>query len=258
MQTESGHFAMWPGDTQPVTYITPFVAEMLLIARDGGHAVPERVLDLALSRLNEDLLSGGNTQYQYEHYEHLRLAEMAHAGYVLARVGRAPVGTLRALFDNERGKLVGGLPLMHLAAAFKAMGDAPRATQAAEEAFGKDWKRPEWLGDYGSDLRDLGVMLALAQEAGLAKPEYAARAYDLARTISGEDGLVWFSTQDQLAVLRLGKALAATAPSSFAASVSVGGNVSESTGRALVSRAFDPAQLAAGVRITPSGGAGCR
>lgn len=255
MQTDSGHFAMWPGDTQPVTYITPYVAEMLLLARDGGHPIPERVLDKALSRLNEDLLSGGNTQYQYEHYEHLRLAEMAHAGYVLSRVGRAPVGTLRALFDNERGKLVGGLPLMHLAAAFKAMGDAPRAQQAAEEAFGKDWKRPDWLGDYGSDLRDLGVMLALAQEAGLSRPEYAARAYDLARTLSGERGTVWFSTQDQLAILRLGKALAALAPRSFAASVSVGGNVSESTGRALVSRAFDPAQLGAGVRITPSGGA---
>jgi uncharacterized protein YfaS (alpha-2-macroglobulin family) len=255
MQTDGGHFAMWPGDTQPVTSMTPYVAEMLLIAREAGQTIPERVLDKALSRLNEDLLSGGNTQYQYEHYEHLRLAEMAHAGYVLARVGRAPVGTLRALFDNERGKLVGALPLMHLAAAFKAMGDVPRAEKAAEEAFGKSWKRPEWLGDYGSELRDLGVMLALAQEAGLAKPEYAARAYDLARTLSGESGVVWFSTQDQLAILRLGKALAAQAPRSFAASVAIGGDVSESTGRALVSRAFDPAQLAAGVRITPSGGA---
>lgn len=255
MQTESGHFAMWPGESQPVTYLTPYVAEMLLIARESGQAVPEAVLDKALSRLNDDLLSGGNSQYQYEHYEHLRLAEMAHAGYVLARVGRAPVGTLRALFDNEREKLLGALPLMHLAAAFKAMGDTPRAEKAAEEAFGKTWQRPRWLGDYGSDLRDLGLMLALAQEAGLARPEYAGRAYDLARTLAGENDTVWLSTQDQLAILRLGKALAAAAPRSFAASVVVGGSVSESTGRALVSRAFDPAQLAAGVRITPSGGA---
>jgi len=255
MQTDSGHFAMWPGETQPVTAMTPYVAEMLLLARESGQAVPEQVLDKALTRLNEDLLSGGNTQYQYEHYEHLRLAEMAHAGYVLSRVERAPVGTLRALFDNERGKFVAPLPLAHLAAAFQRMGDGERARKAMEEAFTRDFKRPGWLGDYGSELRDLGVMLALAAESGLSKPEYAARAYDLARGLAAGDRIWWLSTQDQLAVLRLGRALAVDAPTSFAASVAVGGSVSESTGRALVSRAFDPAQLAAGVRITPSGGA---
>ena len=31
-------------------------------------------------------------------------AYQAHAGYVLARVNRAPLGTLRALYDNERSK----------------------------------------------------------------------------------------------------------------------------------------------------------
>jgi hypothetical protein len=70
------------------------------------------VLNKALDRINEDLLGGGNTHYEYEHYEHLRLAEMAHGGYVLARVGRAPVGTLRAMYDNERGSLLGPLPLV--------------------------------------------------------------------------------------------------------------------------------------------------
>ncbi len=254
MQVDSGHFAMWPGDTQPVTAMTPYVTEMLLAARDAGYAVPARTLDKALARLNEDLLGGGNTQYQYTHYEHLRLAEMAHAGYVLARVERAPVGTLRALYDNERGKLLGPLPLVHLGAALKLMGDQPRAEQAVAEAFTREFERPEWLGDYGSKLRDLGVMLAVAQEAGLAKPEYAARADDLARELGGGRGNWYLSTQEQIAILRLGKALAVDAPRSFAASVAVGGSVSESTGRAQVSRAFDAAQLAAGVRITPSGG----
>lgn len=255
MQLDNGHFAMWPGQTEAVTAMTPYVAEMLVLARDSGYAVPEAVLERALARLNEDLLSGGNTQYQYEHYEHLRLAEMAHAGYVLARLQRAPVGTLRALYDNERGKFVAPLPLVHLGAALKLMGDAQRGEAAVAEAFGKDWERPQWLGDYGSSLRDLGQMLAIAQESGLARSEYAARAYDLARELSSGRPALWLSTQEQVAILRLGKALAGAAPRSFAASIAVGGSVDESTGRSVVSRSFDPAQLAAGVRITPSGGA---
>jgi len=254
MQTESGHFVMWPGDSNPATAMTPYVAEMLLAAKDAGYAVPENVLDKALKRLSDDMLSGGNTQYQYENYEHLRLAEMAHAGYVLARVGRAPVGTLRAMFDNERGKFIAPLPLVHLGAALKLMGDSERAQKALAEAFGKTWKRPEYLGDYGSELRDLGLMLAVAHAAGLSTPAYDARAFELARATGASERL-WLSTQENIAILRLGKSLANAAPRSFSARVAVGGSVEESTGRSMVSRAFDPAQLAAGVRIVPTGGA---
>jgi hypothetical protein len=134
------------------------------------------------------------------------------------------------------------------------MGDGARGEKSVAEAFAKAWKRPDYLGDYGSELRDLGLMLAVAHEGGLSKPEYDARAYDLAREL-GAKADWWLSTQEQIAILRLGKALASGAPRSFSASVAVGGHVEESTGRALVSRGFDPAQLAAGVRITPSGGA---
>ena len=41
-------------------------------------------------------------------------------------------------------------------------------------------------GDTSYIIRTGGVMLAVAQEAGLAKPEYAARAYDLARELGPE------------------------------------------------------------------------
>jgi len=255
MQTDDGHFAMWPGEAQPETQLTPMVTELLLAARDAGVAVPAEVLDRALARLREDLLRGGNMDWRYEHAEHLRLAEMAWAGFVLAKVERAPVGTLRALFDNERDKLVAPLPLVHLGAALKRMGDTERARRAIDEAFSRRLTRPSWLGDFGSETRDLALMLAIARAEGLAKPEHEARAIELARMLSVRGGELRLSTQEQLAVLRLGHALAASAPRSFAASIAIGGRVEERTGVSTIARTLDADALAAGVRLTPAGGA---
>jgi uncharacterized protein YfaS (alpha-2-macroglobulin family) len=256
MQTDNGHFGMWPGDDYANTQMTPYVADLLLDARDAGFAIPQAVLDRALERISGDLLSGGNSHYEYDHYDHIRLAEMAYGGYVLARVNRAPVGTLRALHDNERGALLTGLPRVHLGLALGLMGDRPRAEAAIAEAFGKTWERPAWLGDYGSDLRDTALMVALVHRHAYSKPGYDAAAIDLARTLFGRTGdsaTRWLSTQEHGAILRLGRALVADAPRSFGASIQVGTSREELTGRALVARRFDPAQLAAGVRIVPAG-----
>jgi uncharacterized protein YfaS (alpha-2-macroglobulin family) len=254
MQTDGGHFAFWPGEAQPTTQLTPMVAEFLLVAREAGVAVPAEVLDRALDRLREDLLAGGNTNWALDHHEHVRLAEMAWAGWVLAKVERAPVGTLRALHDNERGKFVAPLPLVHLGAALKRMGDGARARAAVDEAFSKAFDRPDWLGDYGSETRDLALMLAIARAEGLARPEHEARAIELARRLGGRGETLFLSTQEQVAILRLGQTLAATAPRSFAASIATGGRIEERTGVSTVSRSFGADELAAGIRITPSGG----
>src|SRR3546814_8632995 len=114
MQVSSGHFSMWGNDSYVSPNLTPYIVEFLLDARDGGFMVPDSVLQKALKRLNEDLLAGGNEFYGRDHRSHLKFAYQAHAGYVLARVNRAPLGTLRALYDNERKKTLTGLPLVHL------------------------------------------------------------------------------------------------------------------------------------------------
>ncbi len=105
MQAGSGHFSMWGGDgggTVPV--LTPYIVDFLLDAREAGFAVPDGVLQKALDRLSEDLLAGGEQFYGSDHRDHLRFANRAYAGYVLARVNRAPLGTLRALYDHKKGR----------------------------------------------------------------------------------------------------------------------------------------------------------
>jgi uncharacterized protein YfaS (alpha-2-macroglobulin family) len=103
----------------------PYIAEFLLDAREAGFAVPEAMLQKTLKALNEDLLSGGPQFYNYDHRAHLMFAYRAHAGYALARVNRAPLGTLRALYDDERSKAETGLPLVRLGHRVVAAGRPP-------------------------------------------------------------------------------------------------------------------------------------
>src|SRR3546814_221357 len=101
-QASNGHFSFWGGTSPIQTFTTPYVVDFMLDARDGGFAVPQDVLQKSLQRLNDDLLAGGHAYYSYEQHDHMRIAAEAYSGFVLARVHRAPLGTMRATFDTER------------------------------------------------------------------------------------------------------------------------------------------------------------
>jgi len=258
MQVSSGHFSMWGDDDYVNPWLTPYITEFLLDAKEAGFAVPDTVLQKALTRLSEDLLSGGNAFYGYDQRESLRFANQAWSGYVLARVNRAPLGTLRALYDNERKKAVTGLSLVHLGVALSLQGDQKRGQAAILEGFAKDEQgRPRYFGDYGSAIRDDALMMALLHERGLSAPEFDARVVPLgqaldARRASG-GGLMWLSTQEQVALARLGKALAANTQRRVSGTLEVG-SASETIDPARVfGRGFDSQALAHGVRFQPQG-----
>lgn len=255
MQVANGNFSFWGSDDYLNPGITPYVAEFLLDAKQAGFAVPDNVLQKALNRLNEDLLAGGNQFYGYDNRDHLRFANQAWSGYVLARVNRAPLGTLRALYDNERGKALTGLSMVHLGIALSLQGDKKRGAAAIAAGFAMKKERPYWLGDYGSKLRDDALMTALVLERKLSKPEYAARAVSLGREIDARRGSGWLylSTQEQVAIARLGKALMADQGKLVSGTWKIGDESVEATPAKIVGRGFDAAQLARGVRFEPQG-----
>ena len=256
---------MWGGDSYVSELLTPYVVEFLEDARDEGFAVPDDMLQKALKRLNDDLLSGGHPYYGYEHSDHLRFADEAYSGYVLARVNRAPLGTLRALYDNERSKSLTALPLVQLGVALKLMGDQPRAEKAVAEAFAKKVDRPWYLGDYGSDLRDTALMIALTHQYGLNKPEYDGRVFDLMGSLGAKQheasdqqrrfGYRWayLSTQEQIAIARLGKTLIKDGDTVVAGTLSIGSTSNPISPDRLWSREFSGADVRAGVRFLPQG-----
>ncbi len=256
MQIGSGHFSMWGDGDYVNPLITPYVVEFLLDARDAGFAVPDAMLQKALKVLNEDLLSGGEPFFGYDRREHLKFAYQAYAGYALARVNRAPLGTLRALYDNERKQSLTGLPLVHLGIALSLQGDKARGAKAIAEGFARDSvDRPEYLGDYGSRLRDDALMIALVHEQKLAKPEFDARAVALGRELDARrnSGWLWLSTQEQVAIARLGKALMAEQGKHVSGEWTVGDVRGEAGPARLVGRLFDAAAMARGVSFTPKG-----
>ena len=255
MQVSNGHFSMWGDDDHVNPGLTPYIAEFLLDAREGGFAVPDAVLQKALTRLNEDLLAGGAQFYGYDRRDHLKFANQAYAGYVLARVNRAPLGTLRALYDNERGKSLTGLPLVHLGIALSLQGDKTRGAKAITEGFAKTGDRPEYLGDYGTKLRDDALMIALVHERKLAKPEFDRRAISLGRELDARrnSGWLWLSTQEQVALARLGKALMVDQKKLVSGQWSIGGDAEAVAPVRLFGRSVDHAALARGLRFVPEG-----
>ncbi len=255
MQVSNGHFSMWGDDDYVNPGLTPYIAEFLLDAREGGFAVPDAVLQKALTRLNEDLLAGGAQFYGYDRRDHLKFANQAYAGYVLARVNRAPLGTLRALYDNERGKSLTGLPLVHLGIALSLQGDKTRGAKAIAEGFAKTGDRPEYLGDYGTKLRDDALMIALVHERKLAKPEFDRRAISLGRELDARrnSGWLWLSTQEQVALARLGKALMVDQKKLVSGQWSIGGDAEAVALVRLFGRSVDYAALARGLRFVPEG-----
>ena len=255
MQLRSGHFSMWGSDGYVNPALTPYIAEFLLDARDAGFNVPGQMLQKALERLGEDLLAGGEQFYGHDHREHLRFAYQAHAGYVLARVNRAPLGTLRALYDNDRGKSLTALSLAHLGLALSLQGDRARGDKALEQAFDKPPSRPRYLWDYGSDLRDRALMIALTHERDLARAAWDAKAIDIGRDLDARrgGGRLYLSTQEQIALARLGRALVAAAGRDVSGTLVEGGVGQPVAPARMVGRTYDATTLAKGVRFEPVG-----
>lgn len=255
MQAGNGHFSMWgsSGPTNP--QLTPYIVEFLLDAREAGFAVPEAVLQRALERLNEDLLAGGQEFYGQDQRQYLKFAYQTYAGYVLARVNRAPLGTLRALHDNETGAALSGLPLVRLGLALRLQGDTARGDKSIADGFALRRERPRYLGDYSTPLRDAAMAIALVHEQDAARPAYTARAIDVGRELDARRNQRWMylSTQEQIALARLGRALAADQSRRVSGVLRIGDSDEAVTDARIFGRRFGHAELARGVRFEPRG-----
>lgn len=171
-------------------------------------------------------------------------------------MNRAPLGTLRALYDNERKQAITGLPLVHLGLALSLQGDTGRGRKAMAEGFARSSDaRPDYQGDYGSRVRDDALMIALVHEHGHATPKYDARAIDLGRELDARrnTGWLWLSTQEQVALARLGKALMVDQARLVSGRWRVGDTTTDAAASRYVARAFQHADLVGGVGFDPQG-----
>jgi uncharacterized protein YfaS (alpha-2-macroglobulin family) len=163
MQRPDGGFGMWgPGDTPAETWLQAYTVDFLLAARKRGLTVPEQALAQALRWLRgvATRLDGAD-------------AGRAYALFVLAREGRADLGTARYVHDARARAYDNPLMLAQLGAALQLAGDEARA----DAAFGRGIQaldRALQRGDrasfdhYGSPLRDFAGTIVAAAAADRA------------------------------------------------------------------------------------------
>lgn len=204
MQLASGGFGLWNKNSPEAPWLSVYTADFLLTARDMGVNVPDTMLDKALKRMESYIKQGppSDTYMDNQARDHVNFAVQSYAAYILSRLNRAPLGTLRTLYDNHHKKSGSCLPLAHLGIALKNMGDAKRSQKALEQAAAKRIDKNGYWGDYSSPVRDLALTTALFAE-------YRARG------IKGFDTLItdldnavrqrqWTSTQEKYAIFKAG------------------------------------------------------
>ncbi|AYC34483.1 alpha-2-macroglobulin family protein [Pseudomonas cavernae] len=204
MQRYNGGFALWSADGEEEYWLTAYVTDFLLRAREQGFGVPAVALQKASARLLRYLQERNLIEVAYsDSAAHSRFAVQAYAGYVLARSQQAPLGALRSLYER-RSDARSGLPLVQLAVALKLMGDQPRADDALAAGLAHGRDGDAWLADYGSALRDQALILALLEEHDLAAGSREERLFGLADELAGQQ---YLSTQERNALFLAGRGL---------------------------------------------------
>ncbi|WP_429221760.1 alpha-2-macroglobulin family protein [Aeromonas veronii] len=201
LQLPSGGFGLWDGRSDEEQWLTAYAADYLLARKEAGDAVPEAMLNQALNRLQSYLTDSQYGERWSSAPEHSRLAYQAYSAYVLARVGKAPLATLRLIWEQQADHARSGLPLLHLSLALSAMGDELNAAKALSRALATE-RGDDYLGDYGSPLRDEALELSLLRQHKLAAERWPALSTKVADTLAHRQ---WLSTQERLALLRLAR-----------------------------------------------------
>ncbi|CAD5107666.1 alpha-2-macroglobulin family protein [Zestomonas carbonaria] len=224
MQRHNGSFALWSADGDEEYWLTAYVTDFLLRAREQGFGVPAEALKKASERLLRYLQERNLIEVGYsDDANHSRFAVQAYAGYVLARSEQAPLGALRSLYER-RADARSGLPLVQLSVALRKMGDQPRADDVLAAGLARTREGERWLGDYGSPLRDQALILALLEEHDLAATHREERLFSLADELAGRP---YLSTQERNALFLAGRDLLTRPERDWRAELGVAGESRE-------------------------------
>ncbi len=210
-QSGSGAFGLWSAYDAGDLWLTAYVTDFLLRAREKGYQVPEDVLVGALDYIRNTVGNAPDVQPGQGMGQ-----DLAYALNVLARAGRAPVGDLKYLADTRLADFGSPLAKAQIGAALAMLGDTPRSQAAFQlasqtlEADAASGAVPQPRRDYGSVLRDASAILALATEAK-AGPEVISTAMSAIEQARARQP--YASTQDMAWMVLAARAVAEQARS---------------------------------------------
>jgi uncharacterized protein YfaS (alpha-2-macroglobulin family) len=170
---------------------------------------------------------------------------LTFGAYVLSRNNKAPLSTLRQLYEL-RSQSNGGLSVVQLGIALKQMGDRERSNTALAEGVKKPRIPGYWWWDYGSALRDAALSYALLEKHQLT-PD--GRENLLAVISSDMDRYHYYSTQEKLALFLVGRANDGNPGNGWSAGWTSAGNNQDLSGKGTVFHEVSAADLGSGIKI---------
>lgn len=222
LQLSNGGYGLWDNYSNEEHWLTAYVADFLLNARDMGINVPEEMLSNTLQRLRRYLARSSHFHDERwsDDAKHYYFSYKAYAAYVLARVNQAPLGTLRSLAKNHSRYARSGLSQTHLAIALFNMGDKKLGNKVLEDALNNLPKlRQAYLADYGSQIRDLALMIHLMIKHDKEKDQAIALSFTLAEQLNQRQ---YLSTQERNALFLAGLSLKAFDGEAWTAELIIG------------------------------------
>ena len=249
MRNAVGSYNLWSGSSSRDVWLTAYAVGFLQDARDQGFEVPDATLDRSRQWLLEQVQQTSNSFGTWSvnlrrnieagridssdanilREDHRRFAGLSTAVLALARDKKAPLSTVRQLFDNYQERARSPLPLIQLAAAFKLMGDEGRMKSALDAAMTREYGFPrrnynayydEWLGDYGSSVRDYALSYALANQYGLKHERLENLLTQLTSRLGNRS---YLSTQERMALLMAARAIGGDKGTPWEAALTVNG-----------------------------------
>ena len=201
MQLSSGAFALWSNNGPEQPWLSAYVADYLLTARDKGFEIPDKMLNRLMEQLSRRI-EGSTASIVNRLYtndpQHLTFAADAYAAYVLSKLQRINLSSLRNMYEFRKTHSKSGLPLVHLGAALITMGDKRNGMSAIKDGL-KQKRTNKYLGDYGSVLRDTAQILNVLNTNNIKIEN------DLLLQIWQESQAKrYLSTQERTALLRAG------------------------------------------------------
>ena len=260
MQAPNGGFSLWGNASDYEYWLSAYVSNFLVDAREQGFSVPDamfnKAMDFLLRGLQEGVsrLPSNAAQIKAENdtiwrenrvKDNGRFNVLAFGGYVLSRTNKAPLATLRQLHES-RALAASGLALTHLGIALKQMGDGERSKSALQESLKKVRNTGYWWYDYGSDLRDAALAYSLLQQHQIK----LEGSENLLAVVAAEmDKYRYYSTQEKMALFQVGRSYALDTGSTWAANLSVNGKSEDVSSNSTVFRDVEARDLVSGIKV---------
>ncbi|THB81382.1 MAG: alpha-2-macroglobulin family protein [Desulfobacteraceae bacterium] len=154
-QKPSGGFGLWGAQSPESHWLTAYVTDFMLNARQAGYPIPEDALARAIDRLKTYVRRPGSIQsrsWYHRNYHHA--AARTYAAYVLARIQGVTLGDIRALYKSVSDDIKSPLGFVQAGLALYLAGDRQQADTALKKAADQTREDRYYFGDYGSRIRD--------------------------------------------------------------------------------------------------------